>query len=213
LSELNFPNLSDFMYWAGIAAVAVSAVSGTLESGARRMDIVGVTVVALATALGGGTARDLLLSRPIFWVVDPSYLYTAFFAAFLTFFVARAVYLPARLFVIPDAIGLAIFTVVGAQAALDMRVSWFVAVMMGVVTAAFGGVVRDIFCNMVPLVFLPGYLYAAASFFGAVAFIVFQEVLGVGHVAAGWIGMGVAFCLRLLGMYLKVMLPEFKSRE
>ena len=210
--DMNFPSLSDFIYWAGVVAVAVGAISGTLESGARQMDVVGVTIVALATALGGGTIRDVLLNRPVFWIADPFYLHVAFLGALVTFIVVRAISLPVKLFVIPDAIGLAIFTVVGAQVALDMQVSWFVAVIMGVVTAVFGGVARDIFCNTIPMVFLPGYLYAAASFFGALAFIALQEWIGVGHVVAGWAGICVALALRLLGIYLRIGLPTYKSR-
>jgi uncharacterized membrane protein YeiH len=215
---LHFPpihlpsTVSDFIYWISMVAVAVSAISGTLESGERRMDAVGVTVVGLATALGGGTMRDLLLNRPVFWVIHPAYLYSAFLGVLLTFVLARLVYLPVKLFVIPDAIGLALFTVVGAQVALDMHYSWLVAVMMGVVTAVFGGVMRDIFCNTLPLIFMPGFLYAAASFSGALGFIGLQA-LGVEHVAAGWFGMGLTFVLRLLGMYLKVGVPAFKKRD
>lgn len=206
------PTVSDFVYVVGIVAVAVFAIAGVLESGQKGMDIVGVSVVALATALGGGTVRDLLLDRPIFWIADQVYLLTAFGAALVTFFLARVMRFPVRLFVIPDAIGLAMFTVAGTQIALDWHTPWLAASLLGVVTGAFGGVLRDIFCNEMPLVFLPGELYASASLAGALSFVALQE-LGMEQVLAGWIGMAVVFGLRIAGMYLKIRVPAFTIRK
>lgn len=206
------PSVSDFVYWLGIAACAVFAIAGALESGLKRMDIVGVSVVALATALGGGTVRDLLLDRPVFWIADQTYLLTTFGAALATFFLARAVRLPATLFLIPDAIGLALFTIAGTQIALDLHTPWLAACLMGVITGAFGGVLRDIFCNEIPLIFLPGELYASAAFAGALSFIGLQA-LGVDHVPAGWLGMAIVFGLRIASLHLKIRVPTFRVRK
>lgn len=93
------------------------AAAGVLEAGAKRFDLAGMVFVALAAALGGGTLRDLLLDRPVFWVADQTYLIAALTAAMATFFVARAVVLPLGLFLIPDALGLALFTITGTKAA------------------------------------------------------------------------------------------------
>ena len=137
----------------GFAAVAVCAVTGVLEAGRKPMDLFGVVVIALVAALGGGTLRDLLLDRPVFWVHDPRHLVAALLAGFATFLVARLVRVPPRLFLVPDAMGLALFTVLGTRIALDLDAHWLVASLMGVITGVFGGIVRDVLCNEVPLVF------------------------------------------------------------
>src|SRR6185369_13726600 len=125
----------DFLlYWLGMAAVAVNALTGVLDSGRKQMDLIGALLVGVATALGGGTVRDLLLDRNVFWVVDQTYLIIAFATGLLSFFVARQFTIPPRLFLIPDAIGLALFTVVGTQAALQWHSPWLVASLMGVTT-------------------------------------------------------------------------------
>lgn len=208
---LHLPTVSEFIYAVGMAAVAVNAASGALESGEKRMDIVGVCVVALATALGGGTVRDLLLARPVFWIADPLYLLTAFSVAIIFFVLVRAVALPARLFLIPDAIGLALFTVAGTQIALDMQVAWPVAVLMGLVTATFGGVARDVLCNDIPLIFLPSELYASAAFAGTLLYVGLQA-LGVSDINCGWAAMAAVFGLRMLSVHLNIGLPAFKRR-
>ncbi|MFO1364807.1 MAG: TRIC cation channel family protein, partial [Burkholderiales bacterium] len=100
-------------YWVGMAAVAVTATTGVLEAGRKPIDLFGMVLVALTAALGGGTVRDLLLDRLVFWIADQAYLFAALFAGVATFAVARVVRLPADLFLIPDAIGLGLFTVIG----------------------------------------------------------------------------------------------------
>lgn len=205
------PAISDFVYWTGLVAVAVNAVAGALESGRKGMDIVGISVVALATALGGGTVRDVLLARPVFWIADPAYVFVAFASALLTFVLARAIPLSDRLFLLPDAFGLALFAIAGTQIALDGHAPWLVASLMGVVTATFGGVLRDVFCNEIPLIFLPGELYASAALAGSLACIGLQAA-GLDAVAAGWAGMVVVLALRLAGMTWKIRVPAFRAR-
>ena len=113
---------------------------------------------------------------------------------------------------IPDAIGLALFTIAGTQIALDLHTPWLAACLMGVITGAFGGVMRDVFCNEIPLIFLPGELYASAALAGALTHVGLQQ-LGFDHVAAGWIGMGLIFALRIAAMTLQIKVPAFKEKE
>ena len=159
--------IDTLLYWVGMAAVAVSAVTGVLDSGRKQMDLIGALLVGVATALGGGTVRDLLLDRNVFWVVDQTYLIAALGTGLITFFAARALTMPPRLFLIPDALGLALFTIVGTQVALQWHTPWLTASLMVVITGVVGGVLRDILCNDVPLVFLKGELYASAAWAGA----------------------------------------------
>ncbi|HOI51993.1 MAG TPA: TRIC cation channel family protein, partial [Azonexus sp.] len=105
--------MDTLLYWVGMAAVAVYALTGVLDSARKRMDLIGALLVAVATALGGGTVRDLLLDRQVFWVVDQTYLMAALSTGILAFILVRHRRLPASLFLIPDAIGLALFTIVG----------------------------------------------------------------------------------------------------
>ncbi len=194
------------LYWVGMAAVAVNALTGVLDSGRKQMDLIGALLVGVATALGGGTIRDLLLDRNVFWVVDQTYLIVALGTGLVTFFVARLLHLPPKLFLIPDALGLALFTVVGTQVALQWHTPWLVASLMGVMTGVFGGVLRDILCNDVPLVFLKGELYATAAWAGALSMIVL-EAASVSSVTASWLAMGIILAIRLLSMRYRITLP------
>lgn len=200
------------LYWVGLAVVAVNALTGVLDSGRKQMDLIGAMLVGVATALGGGTVRDLLLDRNVFWIVDQTYLIAALGAGLLTFFVARALPLPPKLFLIPDAIGLALFTIVGTQVALQWHAPWLVASLMGVTTGVVGGVLRDILCNDVPLVFLKGEWYATAAWLGALTLIGLQEI-GVPSVSAAWVAMGVVLLLRLLAMRYHLTLPTFVHKQ
>ena len=204
--------MENLVYWVGLAAVAVNALTGVLDAGRKNMDLVGVVMVGSATALGGGTVRDLLLDRQVFWISDQTYLIVSLVATLLTFFAVRGLRLPPRLFLIPDAVGLALFTVVGTQVALEWQAPWLVASLLGVITGVVGGVLRDVLCNDVPLVFVRGELYASAAWLGALALIGLQE-LGVSPVIAAWSGMAVVLAGRLLAMAFRITLPTYSERK
>jgi uncharacterized membrane protein YeiH len=197
------------LYWVGLVAVAVNALTGVMDSGRKQMDLIGALLVGVATALGGGTIRDLLLDRNVFWVVDQTYLIVALATGLVSFFAIRRRPLPPRLFLIPDAIGLALFTIIGTQVALQWHAPWLVASLMGVITGVVGGVLRDILCNDVPLVFLKGEFYATAAWVGALALVAMQES-GVSAVASAWVGMTIVLALRLLAMRYHLTLPAFR---
>lgn len=194
----------------GLAGVAVFAATGVLEVGRKPIDLFGVVVIAMVAALGGGTLRDLLLDRPVFWVVDQTYIVVALAAGIVTFVIARLVRVPARLFLVPDALGLALFTVLGTQVALDLGVAWFVASLMGVVTGVFGGILRDVLCNEVPLVF-GSELYATAAWSGALL-LVLLEARGLGGASAMVPSLLAIFALRMAGMHWHITLPRFTAR-
>ena len=146
--------------WAGrlhlmleLMATLAFALSGVLEAARKRLDMVGVVVVAFAAAFGGGTLRDLLLDhRPFFWVQDTFFLWLVIVvcAAAMLFMRQRHLQPTERAIVWPDAIGLGLFTVIGEERALALGQPALVAVMMGVITSVFGGVLRDVLCNEVP---------------------------------------------------------------
>jgi uncharacterized membrane protein YeiH len=200
------------LYWIMLSGVALGAVTGVLDAGRKGMDIVGACAVGLATAAGGGTVRDLLIGRPVFWVANQSYLLTALGASLLTFFLVRAIRMPARLFLIPDALCLALFTVSGTQIALNIGAPWLVATVMGIVTGTVGGVLRDVLCNDIPLIFLPGEFYAIAAFAGA-ATVVGVHFLGYGDHIAAIAGFLAAAILRLAAMAFRLRSPTWEARS
>lgn len=204
--------MDTLLYWIGLVAVAVSALTGVLDAGRKQMDIVGAVMVGCATALGGGTVRDVLLDRTVFWISDQTYLLVAIVTTLVIFFAVRGLKLPQRLFLIPDAIGLALFTIAGTQIALQWHAPWLVASPLGVITGVVGGVLRDVLCNEVPLIFVRGELYASAAWAGALALVGLQE-LGVSPVVAAWAGMGVVLAARLLAMAFRITLPTYSERQ
>ena len=204
--------MEHLLYWVGLAAVAVNALTGVLDAGRKNMDLVGVVMVGSATALGGGTVRDLLLDRQVFWISDQTYLVAALATTLLVFFLVRGLRLPPRLFLVPDAVGLALFTIVGTQVALVWEAPWLAASLLGVITGVVGGVLRDVLCNDVPLVFVRGELYASAAWAGALTLIGLQA-LDVTPVVAAWSGMVVVLVLRFLAMAFRITLPTYTERK
>ena len=204
--------MENLLYWVGLAAVAVFALTGVLDAGRKNMDLVGVVMVGLATALGGGTVRDVLLQRPVFWLSDQVYLVVALATTLIIFFAVRGLRLPPRLFLIPDAIGLALFTIVGTQIALEWHAPWLAASLLGVITGVVGGVVRDVLCNEVPLVFVRGELYVSAAWLGTLVLIGLQA-LAVSPVIAAWAGMATVLGIRLAAMAFRITLPTYSERK
>jgi uncharacterized membrane protein YeiH len=198
----------EFVYWVGMAAVAVNALTGVMEAERKAIDVMGATLVAVATALGGGTVRDVLLNRNIFWIADQTYLITAVICGLAAFFLLRHREIPARWFLIPDAVGLALFTAIGTEAALQWHTPWLAASLLGVITGVFGGVLRDVLCNEVPLVMRAGELYATAAWLGALLLIGLQEA-GVERVWASGVAMAAILLLRLAAIHYHLTLPSF----
>lgn len=149
-------------------AVVVSAVYGILLAARKGMDLMGVFVVALAVAFGGGTLRDLFLDRsPLFWIAHAHYPVIVFGLAICSGLVLRFVRRVRPLLVIPDALGMALFTLTGTAYAMESGTAPFVAVLLGVITGTFGGVLGDVICNEVPSLFVPSPLNATCAFVGA----------------------------------------------
>lgn len=187
-------------------AVSASAISGALEARKHDMDIVGATTVAFVTAFGGGTMRDLLLGRtPIFWLVDQWLSIATLGIAVLTFYILDRV--SDRLLVIPDALGLGFFSILGATYAMQMDLSLLIISLMGVVTGVFGGILRDVLCNTIPSVFQRNTeLYATCAFLGTWVFIILVN-MNVDVSVASWAGTFVIFSLRLFAVKFRLTLP------
>ncbi|MBL8403173.1 MAG: trimeric intracellular cation channel family protein [Dechloromonas sp.] len=204
--------MENLLYWTALVAVGVNALTGVLDAGRKQMDLVGAVMVGTATALGGGTVRDVLLDRKVFWIADQTYLLVAIATTLVIFFAVRGMKLPPRLFLIPDAIGLALFTITGTQIALEWQAPWLVASLLGVITGVVGGVLRDVLCNEVPLIFVRGELYASAAWAGALTLIGLQA-LDISPVIAAWAGMAIVLGARLLAMAFRITLPTYSERQ
>lgn len=202
---------AELIYAVGMAAVAVNAASAVLETESKQMDLVGAVTVGLATSLGGGTLRDLLLDRQVFWLGDVGYLICGLLAVGATFVLARQIRIPAGLFVIPDAVGLALFTVVGCQIGLAAGVHWLAVSLLAVITGVVGGMLRDILVNEVPLVMRPGTLYATASWLGALTMLGSLQ-WGLNDTLSAVAGATVVLALRLAAIRYQLSLPTYKSR-
>ncbi len=204
--------LTEGIYALDLFGVAVFAVSGSLAAGRKRMDIFGVLVLALATALGGGTLRDLLLdSGPIFWIDNLTYVLVVVVASILTFVAVRLVPVPRLALLIADALGLAVFTMIGTAVALNATDSGIVAVIMGVMTGVAGGMVRDILSAEVPLV-LRREIYATASLCGSLVYILtsYLNLLSVVIIA---LSVVATLSIRLAAIRWDLSLPLFVSKD
>jgi len=193
-----------------VSAVILSALSGIIVAARKRMDLVGTYALAVVTAFGGGTVRDILLDRrPLFWVTYWPYLVIVLALCILSVYSRRA-YESARRwqrrFDVIDAIGIALFGLSGANLALQHRSPLFVCVLYGVITASFGGVLRDVLSSEIPTLFRVGALYATAVFIGCGIFV----VLVAAHVpllVAGSVGFAVIVVLRLVSIWRGLVLP------
>jgi uncharacterized membrane protein YeiH len=189
--------------------VGVFAMSGALAAGRKRLDLMGVLVVAVVTAVGGGTLRDVLLGRyPIFWVAEPSYLAVILAAVAFTVIFTRFRRPPLDALLIADGLGLALFTVSGAQIAEGSTRSGAVIVLMGSITGSAGGAVRDVLCNEIPLILKSGPLYATAALAGAAVY--FECVThGLARNPAAGLGMITVAAVRMVSIVFGLSLPVY----
>ncbi len=200
------------IYYLDLFGTAVFAVAGALAAGRHRLDLFGVVVVGLVTAVGGGTLRDVILdARPVFWVADLAYLAVGTAAALVTFFWARLHRLRTGALLVADAFGLAVFTVVGAKKALLLGNSAPVALTMGLLTGVAGGIARDLLTGEVPLV-LRREIYATASLAGAVLYVCLSRGPAWGPAATA-LSMGLTLAVRLAAIRWNLSLPTFLTVE
>ncbi len=201
------------LYVVGLLAVGFSAITGALAAEGRRMDLFGVLVLALVTSLGGGTLRDLVLDVPVFWSEDDWFLWTGLAAGTVTFGAVRYWHPPHQFLLIADAIGLAFVAVLGTEKALAHQATETTAIVLGVVTGVAGGILRDILCGEVPLVFRrETYFYATAAFGGDLVFVLLHRA-AFDRQASLLIASGIILGLRLAALKWKLALPVFRTRD
>ncbi len=205
------PYLLDNLYWITIIAVIVSSASAVLKAGFKQFDLFGVIIIAIATGLGGGSLRDILLDREVFWIADQVFFIASLLSAVFIFILSRFIRISSKLFLIPDAAGLATFAIAGTLVALMLDTPWLVASFMGVMTGTMGGIFRDILCNETPVVF-KSPLYATVSWAGSLLYIylLYREVdLTIATIMVGLL----IFTSRLLAIKYRLSLPKFKRKD
>ncbi len=199
------------LYWITLLAVIVSSASGVLKAGFKKFDLFGVIIIAIATGLGGGSLRDMLLDRNVFWIEDQMFFTASIGSAILIFFVARFAKISPRYFLVADAAGLATFGIAGTLVSLMAGAPALIASFMGVVTGTMGGIFRDVLCNEQPVVF-SSPLYATVSWVGSLAFVGLLYVDIDITVSAVIAGIGI-FAARLIAIRYNISLPKFRFKN
>lgn len=204
------PTLPNLLLTLDLIGVAVFAVSGAMVASRKEMDLVGFGLLASLTGIGGGSLRDMLLDRPVFWIGTPYYVLVCLAIAVLVFFTAHIVGRRYIVILWADAVGLASFAVLGAGVALREGADPLVAVVMGVMTGAFGGLIRDVVANETPLI-LRKEIYATCAAIGAGAYVILRLL----EVPLPWavpLGFLAGFLPRAAGLIFGLALPTYKAR-
>jgi len=193
--------------WFGIF---VFSATGALVASRKEMDLVGFALLGSVTGIGGGTIRDLILGvQPIFWVEQPAYLVACIIISTATFFFAHILHHRYRLLLWLDAVGLALFAVTGSSSALAHGASPVIAVAMGVASASFGGIIRDILGGGSPII-LRQEIYITAALAGALVYVLLSRA-GIHEDVTIFLGFLAAFGLRAMGLYWGLSLPRYRA--
>lgn len=198
----------DLLYVLYLLAITAEAMTAALAAGRRRMDWVGVCLLAAVTALGGGSVRDVLLGHyPLTWVRHPELLLVTSVAALFTVALARFVHHLKSVFLVLDAVGLVVFTIIGCNIAIALELPVIVVIVSGMITGCMGGVLRDVLCNDVPLLFR-AELYASVSIVAGVIYVVGTR-MGWAHDPVLYAAMLIGLALRLLALRFNWHMPKF----
>lgn len=189
--------------------VAVFATSGVLAAGRKQLDWFGVLVIATVTATGGGTLRDLLIDRPVFWLGDTGYLWVILATTLLTLLIVRFRDIPLRALLVADALGLALFAVSGARIAESAGFGGIVAVILGTMTGVAGGVFRDMLLAEIPLLLRDGEIYATAAIAGIIVYLLLQGA-GFDRLTAGYAGMAAIVAIRFTAIFFGLRMPALR---
>ena len=202
----------NYLHFLDFAGIAVFAATGALAASRKQLDIVGFIFFASVTGIGGGTLRDLVLGKlPVFWIKEPSYIAVCTIIAILVFFLAHLVEYRYRLLLWLDAIGMAAYCVMGAMIGLEAGISPYASIVMGVMTATFGGILRDLLSGE-QSVLLRNEIYISASLLGAISYI----ALTVGNIdkfIAISLSVSLAFLLRAAALQLGWTMPRYKPKQ
>jgi len=195
--------MDSLLHYLDLAGTVVFGITGCLVAARKKNDLVGFILLAMVTGTGGGTLRDIILDRtPVFWVGQPIYLYLCTVTAVTMFLIARRVEQWRQILLWLDAIGLAVFAVIGCSVAMQLGAPPPVCWLMGVMTATFGGIIRDVLSDE-PTLVMRKEIYASAAFIGAVAY------WATGIV---WLGIAAGFMIRAAAIHFRLTLPGYATQ-
>ena len=192
------------------AGVAVFAATGALSASRKQLDIIGFLFLASVTGIGGGTFRDLILGVPVFWIDNPAYVLVCTAVAVLVFFTAHLVESRYKLLLWLDAVGLSAYCVIGAAKGFAVTGSPTVAIVMGILTATFGGILRDLLAGE-PSVLLRPEVYVTAALAGAAVYTA-ATLAGFPLLAAALVAAATAFIVRGGALKFGWTFPSYRSR-
>ena len=193
-----------------LAGVFVFAATGALSASRKKLDIIAFSFLACLTGIGGGTFRDLVLDAPVFWIQKPNYILVCLSSSVIVFFTAHLFESRYRVLLWLDAIGMAAYCVMGAEKGLSMNAGPIGAIVMGVLTATFGGILRDIIAQE-PSVLLRREVYVSAALSGSICF-VGAHYAGLPFIISSTIGVTIAFIIRGGAIQFGWSLPSYKAR-
>lgn len=196
-----------FYFIIDILGTIAFAISGVLVAIDKKLDLFGVFIIAFVTSVGGGTLRDLLIGNtPVLWLRDPVYLYTILGAVvFAVIFRTRLKYIRKSLFLF-DTIGIGLYTMVGIERGISVGLSSIMCIGLGTMTACFGGVIRDILCNEIPVIFRKE-IYATACILGGLGYFLLRR-LPFDDAYAYIAGIVIVIGIRLVAVRFKIALPS-----
>lgn len=200
------------LFITNIAATIAFAISGALVAARHRLDWVGFVFMACITGIGGGTLRDTILDVPVFWLDEYYIIAVCSLAAILTYFAAQHISRRSKALLWADALGMALFTALGAQKAMSLGMNIPVATIMGVFSACLGGIIRDVIVNDVPVVF-QREIYITASLLGASTYCVIHAYVPISEGYALVIGGALAFVVRALAITRKLSIPAHRGLD
>ena len=200
----------EFIYILDIIGTFAFAVSGALVASDKKFDLFGVVIIAFVTAVGGGMLRDVLINaHPINWIGDLNYVYIIFLAVVFTFlFKSKIAHLSKTMFLF-DTIGLSVFTLLGLEKGLSFGLNPFVALIMGMISAVFGGVLRDVLTNKIPLIFKKE-IYASACLAGGVSYLVLN-FFNMSENIIFIFSTTIIVVIRVIAVKFKLQLPKIKD--
>jgi uncharacterized membrane protein YeiH len=200
-----------FILLIDILGVIAFSISGVLTSMRKRMDLFGIFIIAFVTSVGGGTLRDVLLNEPVGWLNNMTYVYTIIITASIAIiFRNKLNYLRKSLFLF-DTIGIGLYTVVGVEKAIEAGLHPIICVAFGTMSACFGGVIRDILCNEIPVIFRQE-IYATACILGGFTYFLTVK-LGFTESLVFVVAAIVVIVVRLLAVIFKISLPSIYDKE
>jgi uncharacterized membrane protein YeiH len=201
-----------FIQTIDILGTIAFAISGVLVAMNKRMDPFGVFIIAFVTAVGGGTLRDLLIGyTPVFWMKDMTFIYVIAGATLIAVIFRNYIKHLRRSLFLFDTIGIGLYTVIGIEKGLNADLHPIICIALGTMSACFGGVIRDILCNEIPVIFRKE-VYATACIFGGVIYFILREFIGDQNLVFV-IALSVVIAIRLLAVIFKISLPTIYRKE